>query len=110
MSDFEQTELAWAEPPPTEPQPTELEDTEPQLTELHQAELQEFEGNYTTRIRKREVDATEFERLQLCLHAQAHPKATEHELSNWFSTKFKKQINQSTVRFRHRRSGDIRGH
>ena len=67
MSDFEQTEIPPAEPLPTDLQPTELEDTELQLTELHQAELQEFEGNYTSRIRKREVDATEFERLQLCL-------------------------------------------
>ena len=97
MSDFEQTEIPLAEPPPTDLQPTELEDTELQPNELHQAELQEFEGNYTSCIRKREVDATEFERLQLCLHAQAHPKATQHELSTWFSTKFKKQINQSTV-------------
>ena len=48
-------------------------------------------------IRKREVDATEFERLQLHAHSQTHPKATQLELSNWFSTKFNKQINQSTV-------------
>ncbi|KAF8448230.1 hypothetical protein BGX38DRAFT_1190223, partial [Terfezia claveryi] len=26
-----------------------------------------------------------------------HPKATQQELAQWFSVKFKKQINQSTV-------------
>ena len=42
-------------------------------------------------IRKREVDATEFERLQ------THPKATQLELTYSFYTKFNKQINQSTA-------------
>ena len=42
-------------------------------------------------MRKREVDATEFERLQ------THPKATQLELSHSFYTKFNKQINQSTA-------------
>ena len=49
---------------------------------------------------KREVDATEFERLQLHAHSQTHPKATQSELSHWFYTtfyKFNKQINQSTA-------------
>ena len=48
-------------------------------------------------MRKREVDATEFERLQLHAHSQTHPKATQLELSHWFCTKFNKQINQSTA-------------
>ena len=50
-----------------------------------------------TRTRNREVDATESERLQLLAYSKAHSKATQHELSQWFSNKFKKQINQSTV-------------
>ena len=54
----------------------------------------EQQRNY---FRKREVNATESERYQLYAYSQAHSKATQHELSNWFSTKFKKQINQSTV-------------
>lgn len=48
-------------------------------------------------IRKREVDPTDFERLQLFWYSQKHSKATQKELSLWFQTKFKKQINQSTV-------------
>ena len=48
-------------------------------------------------MRKREVDAREFERLQLHAHSQTHPKATQLELSHWFYTKFNKQINQSTA-------------
>ena len=48
-------------------------------------------------MRKREVDATGFERLQLHAPSQTHPKATQLELSHWFYTKFNKQINQSTA-------------
>ena len=48
-------------------------------------------------MRKREVDATEFERLQLHVHSQTHSKATQLEPSHWFYTKFNKQINQSTA-------------
>ena len=48
-------------------------------------------------IRKRDVDATDSERLQLYAYSQKHSKATQKELSQWFYTKFKKQINQSTV-------------
>ena len=33
-------------------------------------------------LRKREVDATEFEHLQLHAHSQIHPKATQLELSH----------------------------
>ena len=59
--------------------------------------MSDSEIQQANRIRKREVDATESERFQLCAYSQTHPKATQHELFNWFSTKFKKQINQSTV-------------
>ena len=48
-------------------------------------------------IRKRDIDATDFERLQLYGYSQKHSKATQKELSQWFYNKFKKQINQSTV-------------
>ena len=48
-------------------------------------------------MRKQEVDATEFERLQLHAHSQTHPKVTQLELSRWFYTKFNKQIHQSTA-------------
>ena len=44
-------------------------------------------------MRKRDVDAAEFERLQPHAHSQTHSKATQLELSHWFYTKFNKQIN-----------------
>lgn len=48
--------------------------------------------------RKRDVDTKEYERIQLFLYSQEHPKATQQEkLSQWFSTTFNNQINQSTV-------------
>ena len=50
-----------------------------------------------TCLRKRETDATESERYQLCAYSKTHSKATQQELSRWFYMKFKKHINQSTV-------------
>ena len=44
-------------------------------------------------IRKRDVDPTDSERLQLYWYSQKHSKETQKELSLWFYTKFKKQIN-----------------
>ena len=41
--------------------------------------------------RKRDVDPTDSERLQLYWYSQKHSKATQKELSLWFYTKFKKQ-------------------
>ena len=46
-------------------------------------------------IRKRDVDPTDSERLQLYWYSQKHSKATQKELSLWFYTKFKKQSNYS---------------
>ena len=46
-------------------------------------------------FRKRDVDPTDSESLQLCWYSQKHSKATQKELSLWFYTKFKKQINYS---------------
>ena len=51
----------------------------------------------TKSLRRREVDPTESVRYQLFSHAQAHPKATQQELAQWFNITFKNQINQSTV-------------
>ena len=46
-------------------------------------------------IRKRDVDPTDSERLQLYWYSQNHSKATQKELSLWFYTKFKKQSKYS---------------
>ena len=45
----------------------------------------EVQISTTIRTRNREVDATEFERLKLLAYSKAHPKATQQELSQWFS-------------------------
>ena len=45
----------------------------------------EVQISTTIRTYNREVDATEFEWLQLLAYSKAHPKATQQQLSQWFS-------------------------
>ena len=47
--------------------------------------------------RRREVDTTYHERIQLFSYTQNHPKITQKDLVKWFNTTFNKSINQSTV-------------
>ena len=48
-------------------------------------------------FRRREVDSTYYERIQLFSYTKEHPKATQKDLVKWFNTTFNKSINQSTV-------------
>ena len=76
-------------------QPSKLQNEGPALEEP--SDLQNNKPQPSKTVRKREIDATEFERFQLCTHSQSHPKETQRQLSQWFYTTFKKEINQSTV-------------
>lgn len=55
------------------------------------------EGVLNKSVRRREVDTTEHERIQLLQYSQQDPKSTQNDLVQWFSNSFHKQVNQSTI-------------